>query len=250
MSIKAQPRRYTRPVRSYHEYCSVAKALDVVGERWSLLIVRELATRGGCRYTDLRAGLPGIATNLLAARLRELEEAGVVEREEAPPPVATTLFLLTPRGLALRPVLDALGRWGVPLMREAGPADTFRAQWLSLPARMFLSDRSPGEPPATIAVRAGTETAVIAVADGTVTLRLGTERDPDATLDGAPQLVLAVLSGRLSPAEAARKGLRCAGSAAVLARVLPPVPPSAEAEAEAEAGVVAELAADDRGEHR
>src|SRR5436309_7100067 len=105
-------------MRSYNEYCAVAKSLDVVGDRWTLLIVRELALRGACRYTDLRNGLPGIATNLLAERLRELEQAGVVTREEAPPPIATTLFKLTSRGEQLRPVLDALTRWGVPLMTE------------------------------------------------------------------------------------------------------------------------------------
>ena len=100
-------------MRSYDEYCAVAKSLDVVGDRWTLLIVRELAIRGACRYTDLRNGLPGIATNLLAERLRELEHAGVIARENAPPPIATTLFRLTPRGEQLRPVLagsDSLGR--------------------------------------------------------------------------------------------------------------------------------------------
>src|SRR3954468_24706379 len=102
-------------MRSYGQYCSVAKALDVVGERWTLLIVRELLAQGACRYTDLRAGLPGIATNLLADRLRELEAAGIVEREDAPPPIATTLFRLTERGAALEPVIYALGRWGAPL---------------------------------------------------------------------------------------------------------------------------------------
>src|SRR5215469_6176466 len=166
MRREVQPERYTKSVRSYHQYCSVARALDVVGERWTLLIVRELLTRGACRYTDLRAGLPGIATNLLATRLRELEETGVIEREEAPPPVATTLFRLTPRGQALRPVLDALAGWGVPLMREAGDEDAFRAQWLAFPVRTFLSDKSPAAPPATIGVRAGGESAVIEVAGG------------------------------------------------------------------------------------
>ena len=86
-------------MRSYGQFCGLAKALDVIGDRWTLLIVRELLIRGACRYTDLRNGLPGIATNLLAERLRELEEAGVIEREEAPPPIATTLFRLTPRGI-------------------------------------------------------------------------------------------------------------------------------------------------------
>src|ERR1700751_2509931 len=101
--------RQNEAMKTYGQICPVAKALDVIGERWSLLIVRELLLRGACRYTDLRAGLPGIATNLLADRLRELESAGLVRREEAPPPVATTLFHLTPAGLELEPVLQAIG---------------------------------------------------------------------------------------------------------------------------------------------
>ena len=107
------------PGRRCQENCPVANALDVIGQRWTLLIVHELLTREACRYTDLRAGLPGIATNLLATRLREMQEAGIVEREEAPPPIARTLYRLTPRGRALQPVLEELERWGVPLMREA-----------------------------------------------------------------------------------------------------------------------------------
>src|SRR3954462_15414337 len=105
-------------MRSYDEYCAIAKSLVVVGDRWTFLIVRELALRGPSRYTDLRGGLPGIATNLLADRLRELEHVGVIAREDAPPPVATTLFRLTARGEDLRPLLDDLLRWGLPLMTE------------------------------------------------------------------------------------------------------------------------------------
>jgi DNA-binding HxlR family transcriptional regulator len=101
---------YNESMGSYGEYCSLAKALDVVGDRLTLLIVRELTIRGPSRYTDLRNGLPGIATNLLADRLRELEQAGIVDREEAPPPVATTLFALTPRGEELRPAVEELMR--------------------------------------------------------------------------------------------------------------------------------------------
>src|SRR2546421_4464549 len=102
-------------MRSYDQYCSVARALDVVGGRWNLLIVRELLLRGRSRYTDLHKGLPGIATNLLAERLRELEEAGVVLREQAPPPIATTVYSLTVRGQELESVIYELGRWGAPL---------------------------------------------------------------------------------------------------------------------------------------
>src|SRR5690349_2935803 len=105
-------------MRSYGEYCSVAKALDVVGDRWTMLIIRELLIRGACRYTDLKNGLPGIATNLLSERLRELEAAGLVLREEAPPPVATALFHLTEEGQGLEPVMRALGWWGVRYMTQ------------------------------------------------------------------------------------------------------------------------------------
>src|SRR6266480_4402142 len=116
-------------MRSYGQYCSVAKALDLIGDRWTLLIVRELLLRGACRYTDLRHGLPGIATNLLADRLRDLEENGIVRREDAPPPVASTVFRLTPRGEQLRPALVELGRWGAPLMAEPGDDEAFRSHW-------------------------------------------------------------------------------------------------------------------------
>lgn len=123
-------------MRSYGQYCGVAKALDVIGDRWTLLIVRELLTRGPCRYTDLMDGLPGIATNLLAQRLAALEDAGVVRREAATPPVATDLFHLTPRGAALEPVLLELGRWGGPLLATARRDDAFRDHWLKLPAKL------------------------------------------------------------------------------------------------------------------
>src|SRR6267378_3286047 len=119
-------------MRSYGQYCALAKSLDILGDRWTLLIVRELLLRGPCRYTDLRNGLPGIATNLLADRLRELEQAGVVSREEASPPIATRVFRLTPRGEQLKAVVYELGRWGIPMMVE-GPAagDVFRNSWLT-----------------------------------------------------------------------------------------------------------------------
>src|SRR6202000_2045921 len=100
------------------KFYALANALDVVGDRWTLLIVRELQIQGPCRYTDLRNGLPGIATNLLSDRLRELETAELIRREQAPPPVATTLFHLTEAGRELEQVLYTLGRWGLRYMRR------------------------------------------------------------------------------------------------------------------------------------
>src|SRR5436305_6279534 len=132
-------------VRSYGQYCALARALDVVGDRWTLLIVRELALRGPSRYTDLRHGLPGIATNMQADRLREMEEAGIVQREDAPPPVATALFSLTERGEELMPALYALGRWGAPLMGGRGDDEEFRSRWLKYPLERLCADAYPGK---------------------------------------------------------------------------------------------------------
>ena len=98
-------------MRSYGEHGPIGRALDLVGERWTLLVVRELLLRGPCRFTDLKNALPGIASNLLSSRLRELEEAGLVAREEASPPISATLYVLTPDGRALEPTLTALGTW-------------------------------------------------------------------------------------------------------------------------------------------
>src|ERR1700735_4064427 len=148
-------------MRSYGQYCSIAKALDVVGDRWTLLIIRELLIRGACRYTDLKDGLPGIATNLLADRLRELESAGLIRREEAPPPVATTLFHLTDVGASLLPVIEAIARWGIgamprwanDLMVAPVEGDQFRGHWFAFPAALFLEDREPDGPPVSIELR-------------------------------------------------------------------------------------------------
>ena len=209
-------------MRSYGQYCSLAKALDLIGDRWTLLIVRELLLRDGCRYTDLQDGLPGIATNLLADRLRHLEQEGIVRREEAPPPVAATLFHLTPRGEQLRPVLVELGRWGAPLMAEETEGESFRSHWLSLPTELFLADRQPGRPPITIEVRTGDEPMLIETVDGRVRARPGRAEHPDAVLTGPPRLVVGVLAGALDLDDARARGLEFEGDPAVLDRLRAP----------------------------
>ena len=209
-------------MRSYDEYCSVAKTLDVVGDRWTLLIVRELLLRGASRYTDLRNGLPGIATNLLADRLRELEHAGVVSRREAAPPVATTVFTLTERGRALEPVLDELARWGVPYMVDGpAPGDAFRAHWLAWPARLFLRDRDPGGPPVEIALAVDGEDAVLESDQGEIWVRPGRAEHPAAEMTGPPYAILGVLSGRVDPERAGDRGLTVSGDVSALRRLLP-----------------------------
>jgi DNA-binding HxlR family transcriptional regulator len=209
-------------VRSYGQYCAVARTLDVLGDRWSLLIVRELLLRGSCRYTDLRNGLPGIATNLLADRLRELEEGGVVQRVDAPPPVATTLYELTPWGSELGPVLHALGTWGGRLMARAQGDDEFRSLWLAFPISR-LTDGRPDEPPLTIQLRTGDEPLVVSV-DGSVRAEAGTAEHPDAVLEGPPDLIVGLLLGRLTVADAKQHGLHVEGDLAAVRRLEPPAP--------------------------
>lgn len=208
-------------MRSYRQYCSMARALDLVGDRWTLLIVRELLLRGPSRYTDLRHGLPGIATNLLADRLRELERAGIVRSEHARPPVATTLFSLTERGEALQPVLRELGRWGGPLMADACDEDEFRSHWLMFPVGLFLSDQTPDRPPVEIELRTGDEPVTIRTADGEVETRPGPAEDPELVLSGRPNLIVAVLSGALDLDEARSRGLTVEGDLAALERLRP-----------------------------
>jgi DNA-binding HxlR family transcriptional regulator len=132
---------YTRgmPRRSYDQYCPLSRALDVVGERWALLIVRELLA-GPRRYTDLHADLPGISTDVLAARLKEMERDGLVTRHRLGPPAVATVYELTPRGHGLLATLTALAGWGTAGMEEEPrPTDALRAHWSALPLMRLLA---------------------------------------------------------------------------------------------------------------
>jgi DNA-binding HxlR family transcriptional regulator len=189
-------------MRSYGQYCSVGKALDVVGDQWTLLIIRELLAQGPCRYTDLENGLPGIATNLLSDRLRGLESAGLVRREEAGPPVATALLSLTAAGEELKPVLAALSAWSVRYMTEPEDGEEVRGHWLSLAASFFLHDRDPAAPPASIELRTTARPAVIEISGGQVRTRLGPAPAPDLVLSGSPRLMLGLLMGYCTPSQA------------------------------------------------
>ena len=209
-------------MRSYAQHCGLAKALDVVGDRWTLLIVRELLILGGCRYTDLQKELGGIATNLLATRLKELEETGVVQREEAPPPAPAALFRLTQRGRDLEPVLAALGRWGAPLLKKRLRSEAFHPHWLALPMKLYLRDRAPERPPVRIQLRMGTESLVLETSGhGRVNTRMGLVDRPDATVSGAPEIILQMFTGAISIAEARGKGVRAEGDEAAVERLLP-----------------------------
>lgn len=209
-------------MRSYHQYCSMARALDLVGDRWTLLIVRELLTQGPCRFSDLRRGLPGIASNLLAQRLREMEAAALVTRHDEPPPIAATLISLTDRGKDLGGVVRELTLWGAPLMIDPPKDDAFRMHWFSLPLRHLCRDGAPDQPATTVRLGDPHDGCDIIAEHGHVDVRpCSTERRPDATITAPPEVLVAVFTGQLTMRAATTRGLVVQGSTAALQRLLP-----------------------------
>lgn len=221
-------------MRTYGQYCSIARALDLVGDRWTLLIVRELLLRGSCRFTDLKNGLPRVAANLLSTRLKELEDAGLISRQDAPPPVATVLYTLTEDGLALEPVLKALGLWGLRYMGDERPDDVFQARWLAYASTWLTTDADPDAPPVVIQLLAADEHAVIEVGGGQVRTRVGRAAAPDLVLGGPPRAILGLLTGLIDFDVATEIGLTSRGRRDVLARLQPVAedPTSAQSGAE------------------
>jgi DNA-binding HxlR family transcriptional regulator len=211
-------------MRSYQQRCGLARALDVIGDRWTLLIVRELLIRGACRYTDLRSGLPGIATNLLADRLREMEEAGIVTATAEPPPIAATLFRLTDRGHDLQESLLKLGQWGAPLLAKRGKTEAMQPHWLVLPLKLFLVDRARSDPKLSVELRVDHESIAIEADNGKIEVRLGSTARPDVVVSGKPDPVLQLLSGRMNFAAASEAGLRVQGQLRRLQRIIPDSP--------------------------
>jgi DNA-binding HxlR family transcriptional regulator len=157
--------------RRYRQFCPLAKALDVLGERWTLLIVRELLT-GPKRYTDLRGELPGLATDLLTARLRELQETGVIDRREVPPPTPATVYELTERGYALKAAILELARWGHPLLRDHAD-DRLPDSALSLGLEAAFHPDAAAGVDETYDIEVDGERVMVRVHDGTVDITPG-----------------------------------------------------------------------------
>ncbi|HXU23343.1 MAG TPA: winged helix-turn-helix transcriptional regulator [Tepidiformaceae bacterium] len=214
-------------MRSYRQFCGLAKSLDVVGDRWTLLIVRELLIRGPSRYSDLRAGLPGIPTNLLANRLREMEAAGLIERDMASAPTPAALYKLTSRGEALESVIAALGRWAGPLLAVPEATDVFLPHWLVLPARLYLVDRTPQGPAVSIEVRDQDERVTLEARNGSVRARVGPAKHPDVVVTGPTAIVWQLLIGKIDVARAQAAGVRIEGRRAALRRFGPRPPRNA-----------------------
>ncbi|MGH8868362.1 MAG: winged helix-turn-helix transcriptional regulator [Actinomycetes bacterium] len=205
--------------RSYHDACGMAHALDLVGERWALLVLRELVL-GPKRYTDLRADLPGISTNVLANRLEELERTGVLRRRRLPPPAGSSVYELTDWGRQLEPIMCDLGRWG------ARSPDRPEDAHLSITS-CVLSLRTNFAPQAARGVRLCLEIVLgedrfhARVDDGRFEITPGGVEAPDAVVESDPVTLASVLYGGRSLADATRSGaLSVRGEKAAVARFL------------------------------
>ncbi|WP_226347149.1 winged helix-turn-helix transcriptional regulator [Agilicoccus flavus] len=201
--------------RSYGQFCALARALDVVGERWNLLIVRELLP-GPLRYTELKSSLAGVATNLLAERLRTLEANGIVERRLQDSGVA---YALTAWGAQLREPMEALGRWGAPLLATGRGDDAFRPRWLTLALPALLHGVT-----ATPAVELGIETdgllMVLRVDSDGPSVSVPAGGRPQSVLTAAPDVVVGLAAGGLTIDEALTRA-KLEGDGRVLRAVFP-----------------------------
>jgi DNA-binding HxlR family transcriptional regulator len=205
--------------RKYDEGCAVSHALDLIGERWALLVVRELLL-GPKRFTDLRAGIPGVSSDVLANRLRELIGAGVVHLRKLPPPAASQVYELTDWGAELEPVVTYLGRWGSrsPSMPH-GSHSSVDSLMLSL--RSMFDPAAAGGLAATITLRVEGRPFQVEITDDALRLTAGEADSPDATLDTDRETLAALLYGGRSLADAVRTGQAItSGASRTLTRVL------------------------------
>jgi DNA-binding HxlR family transcriptional regulator/putative sterol carrier protein len=192
-------------MRTYGDGCPIARALDFVGERWALLVVRELLL-GPKRYTDLRRGLPTASPNVLSERLRELERAGIVRRRKLPPPAGARVYELTDWGLELEEIVMSLGRWGSrsPAPPSDAPVVSGDSVILALRAR-FDAGAADGVR-ADYELRLGEDRFRVEVAGGEIEAARGSADQADATIDTDPDTLSAVLWGDRSLADAQRSG--------------------------------------------
>jgi DNA-binding HxlR family transcriptional regulator len=201
-------------VRSYGQFCGLARALDVVGERWVLLIVRELLEEPR-RYSELLEGLSGIASNLLVDRLRGMQEDGVVRRLE------DGRYALTPWGQGLHEAVYALGRWAGPLMTKPRGDHAFRPNWLRHMVIARFEGVDPKRRDLVVELRCDGQVLSLVSSRGRVHLMNGPATEPDVTLSGPTEAVVALLLGRITRSDAEGGGVHASGRVAALTGLRP-----------------------------
>ena len=207
--------------RSYNQFCALAYALDIIGERWTLLIIRELLT-GPRRFKDLIDGLPGISTNLLSDRLKSLEQQGLLGRRVLPPPAGSTVYELTAVGQALENAVLELGRWGsqfLPPSLEGLAMPSLGSMALAMKA-FFRPEQARGVDE-TYALHIGREALHVQIKDGVLDIRQGEALDADAAFYTEMPFYVGLFAGQIQPEEAIAGGLvRVEGDPAALRRFL------------------------------
>jgi DNA-binding HxlR family transcriptional regulator len=221
--------RHAPSRRRYEDACGTAHALDLIGERWALLVMRELML-GPKRFSDIRGDLPGISANTLTQRLESLEQAGILVRRQLAPPASGQVYELTDWGYQAKPVMGALGRWAT---RSPGhdPGLHFSAVSLILSFQAMNQPAITGAMEATIGFRLGRETYVVRLKDGAVDASRGEPGEADAVFTGAPRAVAAAVYGGVPLAALeAEDALRIEGDRAVAERfvTLFPLPPKVQ----------------------
>ncbi|MBA2533542.1 MAG: transcriptional regulator [Rubrobacter sp.] len=205
--------------RTYDDGCAAAHALDLVGERWALLVVRELLL-GPKRFTDLRAGLPNASPNVLAQRLRGLEATGVVRRRKLPPPAASRIYELTEWGKDLEPVIISLGRWGVRSPSKPPDAD-LSVDSLILSFRTMFDPKQAEGLEAGYEIRLGEDSFRAEVAEGRLEIERGFADNPDVTIETDAGTLAALVYGELGLDDALRSGdLRIKGDRELVERFI------------------------------
>jgi DNA-binding HxlR family transcriptional regulator len=194
-----------RPRRTYDQYCAVARGLDVIGDRWTLLLVRDLLL-GPKRYKDLLMGLSGIGTNLLADRLKELETAGLIERTVLPPPAGSAVYQLTQTGQDLEPVMAALGHWGARFLGTPKKTDVMVPRAYFVAMRGVYNPQAAAGFSATYEVRIADLVFEVRVTDGRLTTREGAVRNPDVILTMDVQTLNDLMFHALTPSAALAAG--------------------------------------------
>ncbi len=196
--------KVTAVKRRYEDACGTALALEFVGERWALLIIRELLL-GPRRFGEIRNGLPGLSANVLTQRLAGLEADGIVVREKLPPPASVQVYALTPWGYEAEPVVMAMGRWALRSPRH-DPSLPFSRVALMLALRMLMLPEKAQHWAGRIGFRLGEETYLAIVADGALAVERGTLAGAEAIFIGEPNDFLPVLFGVMPLAMALAEG--------------------------------------------
>jgi len=209
--------------RQYDQYCAVACALDVVGERWAMLVVRELLP-GPKRFVDLEAGLPGIGTNTLTTRLDELERAGVITKRRLPAPSASVVYELTSWGRDLGPIVWAIARWGIRRLATVTPLHPLRASWLATALQAFFRKEAVRDLTARVELILPTGTLNLDFRRGSLSVKEGPVEAPALRIFATEQGFLELVGGRAPRSARRKRDLRIEGDESLIERLVEAFP--------------------------